>query len=655
MSIRRNVLERKRAEEALRENEQHLVSIYNTVGDVIFHLAVEPEGQFRFVSVNAAFLRVTGLSLEMVIGKTVNEVIPEPSLAMVLEKYRQAVRENSIVRWEETSDYPTGRLTGEISVAPVLDSTGRCTHLVGSVHDITERKRAEEALRESEERHRTILLTAMDGFWVADTQGRLLDVNESYCRMSGYSTEELLSMRISDLETNETAAGVAEHIQRIISQGEDRFESRHRRKDGSVFDVEVSVQYKPAENGRMVAFLRDLTEHKRAEEERNSLQLQLGQAQKMESIGRLAGGIAHDFGNLMSVILLHVDSALQELKSGDAATESVKAMQEAAERAVALTRQLMASSHKQVLETEVLNLDTVVAECETMLRRLIGEDINLTFIPGSGSALVRADRGQLGQIIMNLAVNSRDAMPLGGKLIIETSSVELVEADARLNPAAQPGSYVMLSVRDTGAGMDQKTQARIFEPFFTTKEVGKGTGLGLSMVYGIVKQIDGFITVHSEPGRGTQFRIYLPSVRETPEPVFAAEAAPMQRGVETILLAEDEPSLRDKVCELLASAGYQVLAGKDVEEVIQIATQRQVPLDLLLTDVVMPHLSGPQLAHRLQPVHPQMKVLYMSGYPDPREPNSGLASDADFIQKPFTKQKLLRRLREVLDGHATLS
>ncbi len=525
--VSRDITAGKRAEEELRENERRLNSIYNTVSDVIFHLAVEPEGRFRFVSVNAAFLRVTGLGKEAVVGKTVDEVIPKPSLTMVLEKYRQAIEQNAIVYWEETSDYPVGRLSGEVSVAPVYDEKGRCTHLVGSVHDVTNRKQAEQ--------------------------------------------------------------------------------------------------------------------------EAASLQLQLAQAQKMESIGRLVGGIAHDFSNLMSVILLHGDLALQELASGDPLTEPVTAMLQAANRAVEMTRQLMTFSRKQVPQTEVLNLNSLAAECEKLVRPLIGEDIHLAVIPGSRLGLVKADAGQLSQIIMNMAVNSRDAMPDGGSLTIETADFELDEAHARANPDAKPGSYVMLAVRDTGIGMDKETQARVFDPFFTTKEVGKGTGLGLSMVYGIVKQSGGFVILHSELGLGAEFQIYLPAVLDTPEAVLAAEMAPEERGVGTILVVEDETALRNPVRRLLEGAGYRVLVSRDTNDAIQIALRHHGAIDLLLTDVVMPDMSGPQLAEHLHPLYPRMKVLYMSGYPEPRQPNSALPWDVDFIQKPFTKQKLLHRLREVLE------
>ena len=370
----------------------------------------------------------------------------------------------------------------------------------------------------------------------------------------------------------------------------------------------------------------------------------------MESIGRLAGSLAHDINNLMSVILLHGESVLQELTSEDPLAESVTAMQEAAQRAVALTRKLMAFCHVHVGESEVLNLNSVIVESEELLRRVLGEDIDLELIPGPGLGNVKADPSQLNQILMNLVLNSRDAMPHGGKLTIETANVELEKSCAQVTAGPRHGSHVMMAVRDTGAGMDEETQARAFDPFFTTRGAGDGTGLGLSIIYRIVKQSNGYIELDSEPGRGTEVRIYLPSALETPQAVHITEATREERGVETILLAEDEPALREKVRDLLEAAGYRVLVSNDVDDAIQIGIEHQGPVDLLLTDVVMPKLSGPQLAIQLQAVNRQMKVLYMSGYPDPDKLNAAIASDAAFIQKPFTKQKLLRRLREVLEG-----
>ncbi len=280
--------------------------------------------------------------------------------------------------------------------------------------------------------------------------------------------------------------------------------------------------------------------------------------------------------------------------------------------------------------------------------RLIGENIHLQIIPGPGLGRVKTHPGQLEQIIMNLAVNARDAMPEGGELTMETANVELDEVFLLLHPAAPRGPCAVLVVTDTGIGMNEEVQQRAFDPFFTTKEVGKGAGLGLSVVYGIVKQSDGYVTVSSQPGRGAEFRIYLPRVLETPEPVVVAETAAPERGVETILVAEDEPAVRGPVCDVLRGAGYRVLAGNDVEEVIQTAGRHDGPIHLLLTDVVMPDMSGPELARHLQPTHPQMKVLYMSAFSEPRIPESPLTSD-NFISKPFTKDELLRRLREALE------
>ena len=397
-----------------------------------------------------------------------------------------------------------------------------------------------------------------------------------------------------------------------------------------------------------VAVVRDITERKRAEEQAHSLQLQLAQAQKMESIGRLTGGLAHDFNNLLSVILLHADSALQEMSSQDG-RESILAIQHQADKAIALGRQLMAFSSKQAIRSEVLNLNFVIADSEKLIRCLIGEDVKVVFRLSPGLPFVRADRGQLGQVIMNLALNSRDAMPNGGTVSIETAVVEFDEADARLDAETRSDPYVMMSVKDTGIGMDKETQTRLFEPFFTTKGVGKGSGLGLSVVYGIVKQSGGFITVDSEPGHGTEFRVYLPAVVEVSKAILHIEKGPIQGGSETILLVEDEPALRQKLQEMLEKAGYQVLVAPDGDQAYRLASMNTLPIHLLLTDVVMPGISGARLAERLLALRPQIKVLYMSGYPDPGDGSILVQLQPNFIQKPFTREKLLGRVRELLD------
>jgi PAS domain S-box-containing protein len=396
---------------------------------------------------------------------------------------------------------------------------------------------------------------------------------------------------------------------------------------------------------RMTGVNIDITDKKQAVE-------RLQQAQKLESIGRLAGGLAHDYNNLMSVILLHTDSALEELSSGASAVDSIVTIRDAAEKAVALGLQLMAFSSKQVAQPEVLDLNSVTADTWRLVQRLIGEDITVTFHPGPGLCLVRADRGQIVQVLMNLAVNARDAMPQGGAFVMETVNVQLDATDARLNPGARPGPYVTLVVRDDGVGMDKATQARIFEPFFTTKATGKGTGLGLSVVYGIVRQGGGFVTVSSEPEHGTEFRIYLPAVLEIPESMGHKERGPVRDGSETILLVEDEAALRLKICEVMERAGYRMLVAKDGDEGFQLATKDSRQIHLLMTDVVMPKMSGHRLAERVRAARPTTKILYMSGYPDMGEGTEELRSQFNFLPKPFTQEALRRRVREVLDSSA---
>jgi CheY-like chemotaxis protein len=348
---------------------------------------------------------------------------------------------------------------------------------------------------------------------------------------------------------------------------------------------------------------------------------------------------------------MHTDSALDELNDVAPAKESVVAIRDAAERAVALGRQLMTFSQKQMPQTEVFDLNSVVAENHKMLRRLIGEDVKVEFTPGP-DLVVKGDRGQLGQIIINLAVNSRDAMPHGGIFKIQTYRIEFDQDVVRQNAAAKPGAYAVLEVQDNGIGMDAETRARLFEPFFTTKGVGKGTGLGLSTVYGMISQMSGFITVESEQGNGAAFRIHLPIAVEGASSVQVDdEESPIRGGNETILLAEDEPALQDKVRQILTAAGYRILAAADGIQALQMSMEHDLPLHLLLSDVVMPEMSGYRLAERLRILRPQTRVLYMSGYPDAGDRSIPLQPEPNLIQKPFTKEELLRAVREALDSH----
>jgi two-component system cell cycle sensor histidine kinase/response regulator CckA len=349
------------------------------------------------------------------------------------------------------------------------------------------------------------------------------------------------------------------------------------------------------------------------------------------------------------VILMHTETANDELDCASPAKESIAAIHDAAEKAVTLGRQLMTFSQKEVLQTEVLDINSVISENQKMISRLIGEDVRVVFTPAP-ALLVKADRGQLGQIIINLAVNSRDAMPQGGIFELQTHRIDFYEGSPGPSPAAKPGPYVVLRVRDNGAGMDAKTRARVFEPYFTTKGVGKGTGLGLSVVYGIVDKMGGFIELESQPRRGTEFRIYLPAASETQATLPRTAELPIRGGSETVLLTEDEPALREKLGQLLAKAGYRVLVAAAGDQALQMSVENPGAIHLLLTDVVMPQMSGFRLAESLLNLRPQVKVLYMSGYPNAGDESTTRPSKRNFIQKPFTKEKLLRHIRELLDA-----
>jgi PAS domain S-box-containing protein len=470
--------------------------------------------------------------------------------------------------------------------------------------------------------------------------------------MLGYLRQELVGKTLLDIpafEDGEAWKAIGEKL-----RNEDYV--RHadlpvRVRSGQVTHVELVGAAYMVEGRRVIqCSLRDIADRKRAEEEKARLEAQLRQAQKMEAVGQLAGGVAHDFNNLLFVINGRAELAMNGLKADDPLRTQLKLIHETGGRAANLTRQLLAFSRRQALQPQILNLNTVVTDMSKMLFRLIREDITMKMVLCPTLRATKADPGQVEQVLMNLAVNARDAMPRNGTLTIETANVELDETYCRTHAEAKPGHYVMLAVSDTGCGMDEHVKARIFEPFFTTKEQGQGTGLGLATVYGIVKQSDGQIEVYSEVGKGTTLKIYLPETAETPARDAHMIKTIEPRGTETILLVEDEEDVRTLAAEILASKGYDVLLAGDGVEALSVCTKRKGKIDLIITDVVMPKMNGPEMAEKALGLRPGIRVLFMSGYTDGAIGSNGvLSSGTNYLQKPFTPSSLARKVREVLE------
>ena len=523
----------------------------------------------------------------------------------------------------------------------------------GEMSDLTaggasQRKEPVTLLHESEKLVMALLESASQAILGVDRNGRIVLANPKTVEVFGYAREELLGARIEML--------LPEGHRRVHGRYRDDYFARPRvrpmgigmdlagrRKDGTEFPVEISLSYvETAEGLFAIAFVNDISDRKR-------LESQLLQAQKMEAVGRLAGGVAHDFNNMLTVVIGYNRMILDELSPLDPVRGCAEEVLKAADRAAALTRQLLTFSRRQIIQPRVMNVNTTVAHTEKMLHRLIGEDLELLLVLHEDVGNIRADPSHVEQAVVNLALNARDAMPDGGRITIETANVHLDESYARTHLGVRPGEFVMIAVSDTGHGMDAETRRRLFEPFFTTKEKGKGTGLGLATVYGAVKQLGGDIWVYSEPGKGTTFKLYFPRIMESPDPPASPADAEREHSTETILVVEDEQAVRDLTVKMLRKLGHTVLAAADGVEAIEIAKSHAGPIALLLTDVVMPNMSGRQVADELLRLRPELKVLYLSGYTDNTVVHHGVLEDGvEFLPKPFSRETLANKIRDVL-------
>ena len=640
-----------RSSRELRENLALLQGITEGTTDAIF--VKDLHG--RYLMMNAAGAGFLGQSVDHVLGKDDSQLFSPEIGRMIMDRDQAVIQSGAVQTYEEVGTAAGVTRTYLATKGPYRDANGQVIGLLGICRDITDRKLAEEEIRRSQRKLQIHFEHTPLAVVEWDLDFRVAAWNPSAERIFGYSRQEALGQHASFI----VPAHYRQHVEQVWQgllkhSGGSRSTNDNLTKDGLTISCEWYNTPLVDESGKVLgvaSLVQDVTE-------RVALEERLRQSQKMEAVGRLAGGVAHDFNNLLTVILGYSQILAEGVPAGSRLAEGTAQIRSAADRASGITRQLLAFSRKTVLSPRVINLNDVMLNIDSLLRRLIGEDIEVLTVPAKDLGSVKADPGQVEQVIMNLALNARDAMPSGGKLTLETSNVQLDESYARRHQPAEPGRYVMLAVSDTGHGMSPETQARIFEPFYTTKEVGKGTGLGLSMVYGIIKQSGGYIWVYSEPDRGTTFKIYLPRVDQ---PVEASSTElrnkPVQRGSETILLVEDDAQLRQLSSSVLAHCGYKVLVAASPEEGLAICTENHRDIRLLITDVVMPRMNGRQLAEQVGRLASNVRVLYISGYTSNAIVHYGVLDPGLwFLPKPFSLSSLVAKVREVLDSptaHAT--
>lgn len=644
----RDVTARRQAEDALRESERRAQALFDQTFQLMALLDVD--GTLR--RVNATALALAGIQEADVVGLPFWDTpwwTHDPAQQEKLKGAIRAAAEGECVRFPVTHRDRAGRLLElDFSIKPFRDEDRAIRYLIPESRDVSELKRTEEALRLAQF---SIDKAADQILWATDNAS-LVYANEAACTSLGYTQEELLSMTVHDIDPDVPPAKWLDYLSLFREKGSLVFETRHRKKDGSIFPVEIRTTHIYFHDKEyLFAFCRDITERKVAEAEKARLEEQLLQAQKMESIGRLAGGIAHDFNNLLTGISGNILLAMLDLNPEGSIYAALSDAVEAAKSATALTRQLLAFSRKQIIEPKVVDLNELIERLHVMLARLIGEDIHLQKMLADGLWKIKADPGQIEQLLVNLAVNARDAMPRGGRLVIKTKNMTLDKEYCQTHAHAAPGDYVMISVSDTGCGMSSEVKRHLFEPFFTTKAKGKGTGLGLATVYGVIQQNRGIVEVYSKEGVGTSFKVFLPRVfeeaSERPAPETRQDLA---GGRETILLVEDETTVRSLTCRVLQRLGYKVYPCANGEEALEVAAGHKGKIDLLMTDVVMPSMNGRALAVQLTQQRPDVKVLFTSGYTEDIIADHGVIEEGlHFIGKPYAPEDLARKIRSVLD------
>jgi PAS domain S-box-containing protein len=597
-----------------------------------------------------------GKKREEIIGSHQTTLHPPQKAEYYTNMFKKHIEHKGVADDEAEVITKSGKIK-PVNITASLTLVGGKPIIQGIFRDITERKQAEEALRNEKQRFQSLSENAPFGMVMIDKDGTFRYINPKFRELFGYDLNDIPDGKTWFRKAYPDPAYRHDVISTWVN---DLKSSKPGEKRSQVFKAnckdgtEKIVNFIPVqlETGENLMACEDITQHRQAEQEMKALEEQFRQSQKMEAVGRLAGGIAHDFNNLLTVIKGYSQLSLLDLREKDPLWGNIQEIQKATQRAADLTRQLLAFSRRQILDLKVLDLNTLLRDLNKMLRRIISEDIELVTLLAEDLGRVRIDPGQFEQMILNLAVNARDAMTSGGKLTIETANVELDEEYARTHISVKPGLYVQLSVSDTGVGMSFDTKEKVFEPFFTTKEKGKGTGLGLSTVYGIVKQCEGNIWVYSEPGHGTTFKIYLPRVEEKLDPILKQEELDyLPKGNETVLLVEDDPLVRDLAHRLLIGQGYKVLEASNGEEALRVAQENTgEKIHLLLTDVVMPQMGGKELSEKLKHLRPDIGVLYTSGYTDNTIVHHGtLEPGTYFLQKPFSPKTLSHKVREVLD------